>query len=190
MEKSEFFKRFRRWNFCPALLYAAAGIAVICTEGAGIFPVAVACGVLFALAGIVNAVAFFFSYSENVASLLLGVCGIAVAVWLFVIRYVPLRVFGIALAVLVALFALSEVFGALECRKEGANRGIWIARIVLAAVFFGLGVVSAVSPFGSLLTLMTYSGAVLLAESLCSSLFTLLCGAFVPEEKLRFRPVK
>lgn len=189
MDARTFFKHFRWWNFAPALLFAAAGVAVLCTERAGIFPVAVTCGVLFTLMGAVLLLAFFFSLSENVASLLLGVCGIAVSVWLFAVRLVPMRVFVVALAVLITLYALSEVFEALLQREDGGKA--YLVRIVLAAVIAGLADGFAIAAFFTSTELsVPIAGAAMLGACVCTVLFTLLRGAFVPEEELHFRPVK
>ncbi len=180
-------KRFRWWRFCPDILFFAGGIAALCLPAAGTVPVAIALGVLFALSGVLTLVAFFFGLTENVLSLLSGVGRLSVAVWLFAVRSVPVGVLGVALAILLALLAGENILTAVKERERG--KALFAVRVALFAASVAMPVVLVAAPL-SRETTMYLAGAAMMLLSVLGMIFTLLTGAFEPEEELHFKPVK
>ncbi len=185
METKEFFRRFHWGTVVPAVLTFAAGIAVAAAPAGSNLARSVTVGIFFALSGILCALDFFLDREENPVRLLSGTAQAAAALWMFVMISAPLYIFCIAMAVIIALRAGSDIFGAIK--NDGGPRRI--VRIVLSALFIAACIVIPCKPF-EIGGLLIYTGVLMAAEAVYSFVVACLEGLFEEEETLHFRTVK
>lgn len=167
MKIKEIFVKFRLGKLIPALLTLAAGIAVMSAPAGEYLARSVSVGVLFALSGLVGAIAFFLDAEENPVALLACVSQVSAALWMFVIVETPLYIFCVALALIAALRAGSGIYEGIK--HDGGIRRI--VRFVFAGIFIALCIVIPCNPFETD-PLLLYTGAVMLAEAGYASAMT------------------
>lgn len=194
MTAKEFFKRFVWGTFFPAAIFSLMGLltaamnsAVRASAAAGYAFEFIAAS-LSLLMGICAAVYYLLGNTRNVGHMLFGVGCVSVAVYLFVPTFMRQSVIPIAFGVLIILYAAGEAFTAVEARKKGK---ITLAvRIALSVLFAACGVVACVRPFSAMSSNWIFTGAVMIAQSVCGMAFLVKGGLFREEEQLKFRPVK
>lgn len=194
MTTKQFFKRFVWGKFFPAVALLIVGILTACmypsfggNKSAG-YAYEFLAAALSLAAGCTAIAYYFLGNTENIASMLSGVGGLSVAVYLFVPPFVKWGVVPIAIGVVLILYALSMCFEGVALRKE--KRGLSIARIVCSAVVAAGGALSCARLFAFTSQDWLFAGLALIFAVLCELVFLVIGGLFREEEVLKFRRVK
>lgn len=188
MTAKQFFKTFRWGTIVPNALTLLGAILSVCVPFGDAPAIEITIGVMFALAGIVLCVAYLLERMSNIILLLAGAAQLAVAIWLFFSAPISLYLFSVALGVVVILRAAAEIYVA---ATEKGNLRLRIARIVIAAIFIALMIVTFVNPFTRYSDTCKFTGALFFVGMFFAALRDVLKeGLFEEEEELKFRPVK
>ena len=178
-----FFSKFKWGTLFPAILLIAVGVVLVIPELSS-RATGIVAGVLLAVGGLLCLISFFCNLTKNPALLLAGIVQLAIALWIFISQSSMLRVLTIALGVMLLLRAAAAVIDGVSKRKKG---WFWIFEIAMAAIFTALAIVILAQPFSALSTLVTFTGAVVIAEG-AFEIFVLACRGFFRDEEEEEKP--
>ena len=185
-------KRTFRWGtIIPMALTAFSCIFLFIQPVMPLMAFAATAGALLLVSGLVCAVAFFFGQPIHVVRMLSGVVLVSVGMWALIsCTNFSRSVFALGLGIYLFMFAVAEVFGAVEIRS---SRAAAVVRFVLAAGYAATGVLLVVNNFVSVFpavnAALTTAGAIILFTCL-EELFLLKKSGFFAEETLVYRPVR
>jgi uncharacterized membrane protein HdeD (DUF308 family) len=166
-----------KWNLIiMSVLYLALGVFLILKPDTAMNIVCYALGALVLICAAVQLIRYFLAERgvfKSQLTLISGIVCLALGGFLILRNDIVIRILPIIFGLFVVFDSIGRVQNALELRR--CHYSSWKGFLLLAVLSIALGVIMIVNPFGTMETLVTAIGVILLVEgalNLLSALYT------------------